>query len=99
MFREIKVIPKDAVFTVTAEEYSDYCTLTVCKALIEIDTKVMQEEYLAEHSEQGRQPRLNTSQVIAWMTDEKQYAEEIDFLELHLGSYATADFRLSDPKD
>ena len=98
MYEKIKVIPKGAVFTITTGEYSDYYTLTVCKALTEIDTRAMQDEYLAEHPKQNERYSLEESQVIGWMINEKQYAEEIDFFELHLGSYSTADFNLSGGK-
>lgn len=96
---KVKVIPKGAIFTVTSGEYSDYYTLTVCKALKEIDTKAMQEEYLSEYPKQKERYCMEESQVIAWVVNEKGYAEEIDFFELHLGSYSNADFDLSQGGD
>ena len=95
MHDKIKVIPKGCLFTVTAGEYSYYCTMTVCKALKEIDTKIMQDEYLNEHPRQKEEYSMGKSQVIAWMVNEKGYAEEVDYFELHLGSYSNVDFDLS----
>ena len=99
MTDKVKIIPKGAVFSVTAGVYSGYYTLALCKALTEIDIKAMQEEYLSERPEQNKKHRLKEREVIAWIVNEKRYAEEIDFCELHLGDYSTADFMLSIDSD
>lgn len=91
---KVKVISKGSVFTVTCGEYSDYMTLAVLKALKDLNTKELQEEYLIEHPEQKDQYESKESQFLAWLINEKGYAEEIEFSELHIGSYSTADFKL-----
>lgn len=98
MMNEIKnkVIPAGVIFTVTCGEYSDYYTLVVCKSLKEINVKQMQQEYLSEHSKQAEKYSLEETEVINWMINTKKYAEEIDFFELHLGSYSVADFSLQE---
>lgn len=90
-----KVIPKGAIFTVSSGEYSGHETLVVCRALVEINVKDMQEEYLKVFPAQRGKYRLEMLQVINWMTQEKRYADELEFYEVHLGSYWTADFSLS----
>lgn len=94
MNEKTKVIPKGAIFTITTGEYSDYQTETVCKAIREIDVRSLQDEYLSEHKEQSVQYRFNSSVFLSWLINKKEYAEEIDFFEFHIGNYSTADFRL-----
>lgn len=91
---KVKVIPKGAIFTITTGEYSDYETWAVCRALKEIDVDAIQEEYLAEHPGERKEYRFKEERAISWLINEKNYAEEMNFFELHLGDYSTADFCL-----
>jgi len=91
---KIKAIPARTIFTITSGEYSDYTTLTTCKSLKDINIKDLQKEYFAIHQKQKEDYEFNESQFIVWLVNEKHYAEEIGFMELHLGPDGYADFEL-----
>lgn len=87
-----KIIPEGMLFTITAGEYSDYETITLCRAQKEIDVSALQEEYLLLNEDQRGDLKFNTFAMINWLINHTDYVEELDFSEMHTGDYSTADF-------
>jgi len=92
---ELKIIPKNAIFIITAGAYEDYRVLTVCRALTEINPNIIQEEYLKEHPKERREYEFDTGRAISWMMDKKKYAKKIASFVLDLGAYSIAEFSVS----
>ncbi|MBX9582444.1 MAG: hypothetical protein K2X87_19240 [Gemmataceae bacterium] len=83
-----QIIPRGTVFTVTSGAYSDYSVLAVCRAVADIDTSAELAGYLKLWPEQKKDYSFHEFQFLAWLLNERRLAEEVPFMEFHVGTYS-----------
>jgi hypothetical protein len=93
------IIPKDALFTITSGEYSDYGVQCICRALADIAVDSARDEYLTLFPEQKKDYEFKRSVFINWLINTKKLAAEIPFFEFHIDSYSTEYFAVNSPEE
>lgn len=79
-------IPAGMEFRVASGEYSDFSVISCYKALVEIDTEKVQEDYLKEHPKARKKYNFNPYEFVAWL-EKTGLVEPIEQWEWHIGSY------------
>lgn len=81
-------IPAGAEFRVTSGEYSDFSVIACYKALVEIDTEKVQEDYLKTNPKAREAHNYSEYDFVAWL-EKSGLVKHIDQWEWHVGSYGT----------
>ena len=94
-------IKKGTMLVISTGEYSNFTIHTLCKALQDIDTEVVKQEYLLVHPEEGVEYHANFYRFMKWIIVDKQLVEEIVYGEWYVGSYSTLEstFEMQDKAD
>lgn len=83
-------IPAGALFTVTTGEYSDYSVHGVFRALKEIDTESLRDEWIRINPDQGEHYQFDEVKFLAYAAKNGLF-EQIECWAWHLGSYGCID--------
>lgn len=79
-------IPAGTEFRVTSGEYSDFGVIASYRALVEIDTEKVQEEYLKANPKARENYSFNPYEFVNWL-EKTDLVEPIDQWEWHVGNY------------
>ena len=83
----ISIIPKEVVFIAVHNEFGDTEPTAICKALVNIDVKSMQEEYINENINQDRYEIGIEYRIVEWL-EKKRYAEKFKILDIEVEDIA-----------
>lgn len=90
------------MITFAAGEYSDYCVEALVYAKKEFNIKEKQAEWEREHTEPKEckyrshpLKRLKGTAFLPWLVSQG-LVEDVDYIEIHTGSYGYADITISD---
>ena len=81
-------IPAGTEFRVTSGEYSDFGVIASYRAVVEIDTEKVQEEYLKANPKARENYSFSPYDFVNWL-EKTDLVEPIDQWEWHVGSYGT----------
>lgn len=83
-----KKIKKGSLLLLTRGEYSDYDVTAVGRALETFDPEDLRQEWYGLHPGDREQCSADLSAFVAWLINAKGLIEELEHVELHVGSYA-----------
>lgn len=84
--KEMRNIKKDEIIILSSGEYSDYNISYLCKALEDINTEELRNEWINLHPEQTIQYSFKPYEFIDFLK-EKKLVEVIPCVEWYMGSY------------
>jgi hypothetical protein len=82
-------VKKGQQLLLTEGEYSDYSVIGIFTAKEDLNTKELKAEYLKSYPKQDQPYRSDHHKFVNWLCNTKNLVDEVDFRELHIGSYSS----------
>ena len=96
LLKQDTLIEAGEVFILSEGEYSNYDPIAVCRAKRDFEIDAVMQEYLDQHPKQKEDYNFQPYEFAKWLILDKDFAEDLNFREFHVGAYNTAKPELRD---